>query len=341
MSSTEWSGYVRDELGVDLSPEQISDEVVARLGQHYRARLPLLPGAREAVERMARHWPLGLASSSNRELIDLVLDVGGLARYFQVTVSSEEVARGKPAPDVYLEAARRLGAAPGRCAAIEDSQNGILSAAAAGMRVIAIPNPVFPPGADALAAAAEILPDPGCPHGRGRRIRRVSTVTDSRALDTLSVNTIRTLAMDAVQRANSGHPGTPMALAPVAYVLYTRIMRHSPSRPGLARPRPLRAVGGPRVDAALLDALPDRVRPHARRPQELPPARQPDRRPPRVPACGRHRGDHRAARPGDLDVRRAWRWPSACSPRVSTTATTRWSTTARSRSRATATCRRA
>ncbi len=158
MSSTEWSRYVRDELGVDMSPEQISAEVVTRLTALYRQRLPLIPGAREAVERLAHDLPLGLASSSNREVIDLVLDVGGLAAYFDVTVSSEEVTRGKPAPDVYLEAARRLGVPADRCVAIEDSHNGILSAAAAGMRVIAIPNRAFPPGSEALAAASLVLP---------------------------------------------------------------------------------------------------------------------------------------------------------------------------------------
>ena len=157
MSSPEWSGYVREKLGVDLSPERISEEVVARLSDLYRARLPLLPGAREAVERLAREWPLGLASSSNRELIDLVLDVAGLGRFFRVTVSSEEVSRGKPAPDVYLEAAGQLDVPPDRCAAIEDSQNGIRAASSAGMRVIAIPNPAFPPGEEALAAADRIL----------------------------------------------------------------------------------------------------------------------------------------------------------------------------------------
>jgi HAD superfamily hydrolase (TIGR01509 family) len=157
MSSTEWSRYVRDELGVEMPPERISAEVVARLTALYQQRLPLLPGAREAVERLARELPLGLASSSNRELIDLVLDIGGLAAYFGVTVSSEEVARGKPAPDVYLEAARRLGVSAARSVAIEDSRNGILSAAAAGMRVIAIPNRAFPPSPEALAAASLVL----------------------------------------------------------------------------------------------------------------------------------------------------------------------------------------
>jgi len=157
MSSPEWSRYVAEELGVDLPPEQISADVVALVEARYRERLPVLPGAPEALERLARRWPLGLASSSNRELIDLVLDVAGWAAYFEVTVSSEEVDRGKPAPDVYLEAARRLGTAPGDCAAIEDSRNGIRSAVAAGMRVIAIPNRAFPPGDEALAEAAVTL----------------------------------------------------------------------------------------------------------------------------------------------------------------------------------------
>ena len=117
------------------------------------AGLPLIDGAEHAVERLAARWPLGLASSSNRELIDLVLELAGLARFFRVTVSSEEVPRGKPAPDVYLEAARALRVPPERCTAVEDSQNGIRAAKAAGMRVIAIPNPHFPPGQESLALA--------------------------------------------------------------------------------------------------------------------------------------------------------------------------------------------
>jgi HAD superfamily hydrolase (TIGR01509 family) len=156
MSSLEWSRYMHDDLGIDLPPQEISDEVVRRLERLYRERLPLLPGAREAVERLAR-WPLGVASSSNRPLIELVLELAGIADHFRVTVSSEEVERGKPAPDVYLEAARRLGAEPGECGAIEDSEKGILSARAAGMRVVAIPNRDFPPGDEALAAADVVL----------------------------------------------------------------------------------------------------------------------------------------------------------------------------------------
>ena len=158
MSSTEWSRYLHDVVGVADAPEEINRAVVARMLDRYAERLPLIDGAVEAVERLAARWPLGLASSSNRELIDRALDVAGLARCFRATVSSEEVARGKPAPDVYLEAARRLGVDSRTCAAVEDSANGIRSAHAAGMRVVAVPNPVFPPPEDALALAAARVP---------------------------------------------------------------------------------------------------------------------------------------------------------------------------------------
>jgi HAD superfamily hydrolase (TIGR01509 family) len=158
MSSPEWSAYMHDVVGLAEPPEEINAEVVRRLEAVYREELPLLDGAMEAVEALAARWPLGLASSSNRELIDLVLRVSGLERWFAATVSSEEVPRGKPAPDVYLEAARRLNVPPERCAAVEDSENGIRSAKAAGMRVVAIPNPQYPPADDALAAADVVLP---------------------------------------------------------------------------------------------------------------------------------------------------------------------------------------
>ena len=157
MSSLEWSRYMHDELGLRERPEEISAEVVRRMLARYRERLPLIDGAVEAVERLARRWPLGLASSSNRELIDAALEAGGLARFFVVAVSSEEVSRGKPSPDVYLEAARRLEVDPVRVAAVEDSASGLRSALAAGMRVIAIPNRAFPPDEAALAAADVVL----------------------------------------------------------------------------------------------------------------------------------------------------------------------------------------
>jgi HAD superfamily hydrolase (TIGR01509 family) len=161
MSSPEWSTYLRDELGVPMALHEISRDVVRRMQDGYRAGLPLLPGAEEAVRALAARWPLALASSSNREIIDLVLELAPFGDAFAVTVSSEEVARGKPAPDVYLEAARRLGAEPTRCVAIEDSANGLRSAAAAGMAVIAVPNPHYPPAKNALVLAAAIVPAVG------------------------------------------------------------------------------------------------------------------------------------------------------------------------------------
>ena len=158
MSSPEWSRYMHDVVGLREPPDEIADEVVRRMAARYRERLPLLPGAREAVERLAARWPLGLASSSNRPLIDLALELGGLEQFIAATVSSEEVARGKPAPDVYLEAVRKLGVDPARAAAIEDSRNGIRSAHAAGLRVVAIPNAQFPPDGGSLSLADVVLP---------------------------------------------------------------------------------------------------------------------------------------------------------------------------------------
>ena len=157
MSSTEWSLYMHDVIGLAEPPEEINAEVVRRLLARYRGSLPLMPGAVAAVERLAARWPLGLASSSNREVIDTVLELAGIAHLFRATVSSEEVEHGKPAPDAYLEAARRLGVDPTSCAAVEDSANGIRSARAAGMRVIAIPNPHYPPSEDVLALADVVL----------------------------------------------------------------------------------------------------------------------------------------------------------------------------------------
>jgi HAD superfamily hydrolase (TIGR01509 family) len=157
MSSHEWSRYLHETAGVADEPEEINAEVVQRMLAAYREQLPLFDGAVDAVRRLAEQYPLAVASSSNRPLIDTVLEVAGLRQYFRATVSSEEVARGKPAPDVYLEAARRLGAEPDRCAAIEDSHSGIRSAKSAGMRVVAIPNPSYPPDAEALAQADVVI----------------------------------------------------------------------------------------------------------------------------------------------------------------------------------------
>jgi HAD superfamily hydrolase (TIGR01509 family) len=157
MSSREWSRYVHGEIGVPMEPEEINAGVLRRVQERYRRQVPWIDGARDAVTRIGAAWPLGLATSSNREIIDLVVEAGGFEELFAVTVSSEEVERGKPAPDVYLEATRRMGVDPAACAAIEDSTNGLLAAAAAGMTVVAIPNPAHPPDEKALAEAAVVL----------------------------------------------------------------------------------------------------------------------------------------------------------------------------------------
>jgi HAD superfamily hydrolase (TIGR01509 family) len=157
MSSKEWSCYMHDVVGVADPPDEINREVVQRMLVRYEDELPLIPGAVDAVRRLAARWPLAVASSSNREIIDGALDAAGLRPLFRVTVSSEEVAHGKPAPDVYLEAARRLGVDPTRCAAIEDSASGIRSAHAAGLRVIAIPNRRYRPDDDAFEIADAVL----------------------------------------------------------------------------------------------------------------------------------------------------------------------------------------
>jgi len=154
MSSPEWSRYMHEVIGLAEPPDEINAEVVRRMEDRYARELPLIEGAVEAVRRLATaSLRLALASSSNRPLIDAVLAGAGLTEAFEVTVSSEEVPRGKPAPDVFLEAARRLDVEPSRCAAIEDSANGIRAAHAAGMRVVAIPNRRYPPAEDALALA--------------------------------------------------------------------------------------------------------------------------------------------------------------------------------------------
>jgi HAD superfamily hydrolase (TIGR01509 family) len=157
MSSTEWSRYLHERAGVPDEPEAINTEVVRRMLVSYESHLALIDGGVEAVRRLARDFTLGLASSSNRPIIDTVLQVAGITDCFAATVSSEEVARGKPAPDVYLEAARRLDTPPERCTAVEDSHGGIRSAKAAGMRVVAIPNPTYPPDEESLAQADVVL----------------------------------------------------------------------------------------------------------------------------------------------------------------------------------------
>ena len=157
MSTPEWARYLSEDLGVGLPPDEVAAQVIDRMAASYREYLPLLPGAVEAVHRLAARWPLGLASSAPAVLIETVLASAALRSYFAVTMSTEQVLHGKPAPDIYLAVAAKLGHAPADCAAVEDSSNGLRSAAAAGLHVIAIPHPKYPPDPDALAATALVL----------------------------------------------------------------------------------------------------------------------------------------------------------------------------------------
>ncbi|SCG58985.1 HAD family hydrolase [Micromonospora humi] len=158
MSTGEWAGYLSGELGVDRSAEQVATEVVAEMARRYAERVPLIDGADAVVRGVAARWPLGLASSSPTRLIAAALDATGLAVAFGATLSTEETARGKPAPDVWLAVAARLGVDPARCVAVEDSSNGVRSAAAAGCRVVAVPHGSYPLDPDAEALAAVLLP---------------------------------------------------------------------------------------------------------------------------------------------------------------------------------------
>jgi HAD superfamily hydrolase (TIGR01509 family) len=158
MSTPEWARYLSEDLGVGLPPDEVAALVTNRMAARYREHIPFLPGAAGAVGRLAARWPLGLASSAPAVLIETVLQAAGLRPDFQVTMSTEQVPRGKPAPDIYLAVAARLGLPPAGCAAVEDSSNGLRSAADAGLHVIAIPRPEFPPEPDALAQASLVLP---------------------------------------------------------------------------------------------------------------------------------------------------------------------------------------
>jgi HAD superfamily hydrolase (TIGR01509 family) len=159
ISSDRWSAYMRDHLALDMTAEQIRDEVIRRMIELYRESVPLIAGARKAIEAIGGRWRVGVASGSDRVLLDTVLKTSGLEDHFAATVSAEDVTEGKPSPLIYREACRRLGARPGSCVAIEDSGSGIVSALAAGMKVVAVPRPGFEPDAQTLARATVVLPD--------------------------------------------------------------------------------------------------------------------------------------------------------------------------------------
>ena len=157
LSTPEWIAYMQRELGVPLEADEIRHRVLDRLEASYRDQLPLVAGADAAVRRLADRWPLAVASSSPRELIELVIEQADLADAFDAIVSSAEVAHGKPAPDVYQRACELLGSAPAQTAAIEDSGPGVRSAAAAGMPVVLIPGTEFPPDPSVLEEADLVL----------------------------------------------------------------------------------------------------------------------------------------------------------------------------------------
>jgi len=157
MSGPEWSQYMHDELSLPLAPEVIRERVVEGVLQRLAEAVPLIAGAHKAVTAIAARWPVGLASSADRPVIDAVLEAAGLDNVVRVSVSSDEAGAGKPAPDVYLAAAARLGVAAQAAVAIEDSANGMRSAKAAGMRLIAIPNQHAPVDDGVLRIADVVL----------------------------------------------------------------------------------------------------------------------------------------------------------------------------------------
>jgi HAD superfamily hydrolase (TIGR01509 family) len=157
MSTPEWARYLSEELGVGLPPDRVAALVIDRMAAHYAERLPLMPGADSALRRLAARWRLALASSSPRRLIDTVLAVAGWDALFEATMSTDEVGRGKPAPDIYQAVVSRLSLSASACAAVEDSSNGLRSAASAGLLVIAVPRPQYPPAPDALEHAALVV----------------------------------------------------------------------------------------------------------------------------------------------------------------------------------------
>ncbi len=157
-NSRAWAAVMQERLNLDLPLPEIVRIVVDSLVERYaREPVPRVPGAVEAVERIAATLPSAVASSAHPAVIAAALDAVGLAGCFRAVVSADDVAEGKPAPDVYLEAARRLGARPDRCLAVEDSLNGVLAGRAAGMTVVLVPNASVPPGEGAAEAASFVI----------------------------------------------------------------------------------------------------------------------------------------------------------------------------------------
>lgn len=157
MRTDDWAGYMHAELGVNLPCDTIKEDILKAVIDRFAVGVPVFPGASETLERIAPNFRLGLATSAALPVARAVLAETGWERYFAVVVSADSVARGKPAPDVYLRAIELLAANLALSAAIEDSANGIRSAHAAGLNVIAVPNREFPPDGNALSLAARVV----------------------------------------------------------------------------------------------------------------------------------------------------------------------------------------
>jgi len=157
MSTQEWSAYLADTVGIPGNAADVASTVISKMAQRYAAELPLIPGAVEAVKNIAAHWPVAIASSSPRQLIDVVLAESGLSDVVRTSMSTEECAAGKPSPIVYESVVQRLGSTPARTVGVEDSSNGLRSASAARLIVVAVPNPTYPPASDALALADAVV----------------------------------------------------------------------------------------------------------------------------------------------------------------------------------------
>lgn len=152
-STVGWATVMQDKLALDETIDEIIAEMKARVIAHYEERMPTRPGALESVARMNEHFRVGLASGSPTDIIKAVLSITGLDQIFEVTIYGDEVPRGKPAPDIYLEALQALKVAPGNSLGIEDSANGLRSLKAAGMAAVAAPSPEYPLPDDILALA--------------------------------------------------------------------------------------------------------------------------------------------------------------------------------------------
>lgn len=157
VSTEEWVDYMIRRLDLNLPPQTVETEIIAQMVALYERRIPFFKGASKAVALAADAFPTGLASGSPRRLIDTVTRHPALKDKFKAILSADQTGRGKPAPDVYLAAAAALAVAPEVCVCLEDSGNGILAGKSAGMRVIAIPDPRFPPSTEKLAQADVIL----------------------------------------------------------------------------------------------------------------------------------------------------------------------------------------